>query len=223
MKLIFFGPPGSGKGTYASRVGPQLGIAHISTGDLFRAEVSAATPLGKLAKTYMDKGALVPDEVTIKMFKERIAKDDCKKGFILDGFPRNVEQMKALEKITPIDLVVKFNLADEIIIEKTLGRRICEKCSAIYNVADIKRGKLSMPPLLPKKNGVCDKCGGKIIQRNDDNEKTIKDRLDVYRKQTTPLIEYYEKKKMIKSQDVIGPPEVMVPIIIEIIKKNTKK
>ena len=223
MKIVFFGPPGCGKGTYASRIGDKLGIAHISTGDMFRAEVSAGTKLGKLAEKYMKTGGLVPDNVTIDMLKERIKKSDCKKGFILDGFPRTLEQMKALEKITKIDLVVNFNLAEEILVEKALARRICEKCGNIYNVADIKRGKIHLPPLPPKKEGICDKCGGKLIQRKDDNYETIKGRQDIYWEQSEPLLKEYKKRKIVKDIDVTGPPELMVPIILDTIKKNVKK
>ena len=222
MNLIFFGRPGSGKGTYASRIVAQLGIVHIATGDMYRAEVAAGTKLGKLAETYMKKGQLVPDDVTIKMFKERLDKDG-KKGFILDGFPRTIVQAKALEKIAKIDLVVNFNIDEEIIIEKALARRICEKCGNIYNIADIKRGKIRLPPLLPKVSGKCDKCGGKLYQRKDDNYETIKDRQDTYVRQSQPLLEYYRGKKMVKDVDVIGSPEQMVPIIVDVIKKNTKK
>lgn len=223
MKLIFFGPPGCGKGTYASRVGAQLGIPQISTGDMFRAEIAAGSELGKMAEKYIKTGSLVPDDVTIDMLKERIKKDDCKNGFILDGFPRTIEQMKSLEVVTKIDLVVNFALAEEILIEKALARRICEKCGNIYNVADIKRGKIHLPPLPPKKEGICDKCGGKLIHRKDDNYETIKDRQNVYWKQSEPLLEYYRKKKMVRDIDVIGPPETMVPIILDTIKKNVKR
>ena len=222
MNLIFFGRPGSGKGTYASRIVTQLGIVHIATGDMYRAEVAAGTALGKLANKYMQKGQLVPDDVTIKMFKERMDKDG-KKGFILDGFPRTMVQANALEKIAKIDLVVNFNIDEEIIIEKALARRICEKCGNIYNIADIKRGKIRLPPLLPKVSGKCDKCGGKLYQRKDDNYETIKDRQDTYVRQSAPLLEYYRSKKMVKDVDVIGGPEQMVPIIIDVIKKNVKK
>jgi adenylate kinase len=220
MNIIFFGPPSSGKGTYASRVGPKLGIAHISTGDLFRAEISEQTLLGKRVKTYVKSGGLVPDKITIDILKNRIKKPDCKNGFILDGFPRTMKQAKELKKFATINLVVNFNLPEDMIIKKTLARRICEKCGKIYNVADIKVGKIHLPPLLPKKEGICE-CGGKLIQRKDDNEKTIRGRLEIYRKQTAPLIEYY--KKLLITIDVIGSPEVMVPIIIDEIRKNIKK
>ncbi|MFH0949416.1 MAG: nucleoside monophosphate kinase [Candidatus Aenigmatarchaeota archaeon] len=222
MNLIFFGPPGCGKGTYASRVGEKLGIPQISTGDIFRAEIAAGSALGKLAEQYMKSGNLVPDDVTIDMLKLRIKKPDCEKGFILDGFPRTIEQMKALEKFARIDLVINFALDESIIMEKALARRVCEKCGTIYNIADIKRGKIHMPPLLPKKEGICDKCGSRIIQRQDDNYKTIKDRQDIYWKQSEPLLEQYKKRKIVKDINVVGPPEVMVPIIIDTIKKNVK-
>ena len=220
MRLIFFGPPGCGKGTYASRIGPKLGILQISTGDIFREAIASGSELGKKAGSYVKEGNLVPDEIVIGIIKERIEQEDCRNGFILDGYPRTIEQAKALEQVTDIDLVINFILPEEIIIEKTLARRICEKCGAVYNVADIKKHDIEMPPLLPKKEGVCDKCGGKIIQRKDDNEKTIRDRLEVYRKQSEPLIEYYRNKGLLKTVNVIGPPEVMVPIILDIIEKE---
>jgi adenylate kinase len=222
MNLIFFGPPGSGKGTYASRVAPQLGIVQISTGDLLRAEVAAGTVLGKHAKSYMDKGDLVPDNVVINMLEERLRKFDCRNGFILDGFPRTIEQALKLEKIAKIDLVVKFNLPEDMIIQKSLARRSCEKCGKIYNIADIKVGKVQLPPLLPKKEGICDDCGGRLVQRKDDNEKVIRERLDVYKNQTNPLLDYYNKKNLVREIDVIGSPDIMVPIITEEIKKNMK-
>ena len=222
MNLVFFGPPGCGKGTYASRVSVKLGIVQIATGDMFRAEVAAGSKLGNLADSYMKKGELVPNEVTIKMLKERIAKPDAKNGVILDGFPRTIEQMKALEKIMKIDLVIEFYLPEKMLIEKALARRICEKCGQVYNIADIRVGKIHLPPLLPKNKGICDKCGGRLIQRKDDNEKTIKDRINVYKKQSEPLLKYYKEKKLVKKIDVIGAPETMVPIIIKEIEKNVK-
>ncbi len=218
MKLIFFGRPGSGKGTYASRICPQLGIVHIATGDMYRSEVANGTKLGKLANSYMQKGQLVPDDVTIRMFKKRLEK--AKKGFILDGFPRTMEQAGWLEKMTSINLVVNFVIDEEIIIEKALARRVCENCGNIYNIADIRRDKIRLPPLLPKKDGICDKCGGHLYQREDDNYETIKDRQDTYVKQSAPLLEYYRSKNMVRDVDVIGGPEMMVPIIINVIKKN---
>src|SRR3989344_468711 len=167
MRIIFFGRPGSGKGTYASRIAPKLDIVHIATGDMYRAHVAEGNELGKLANEYMKNGNLVPDDVTIKMFKERIERSDAQKGFILDGFPRTMEQAHALESMTHIDMVINFELDEDIIIEKALARRICEKCGNIYNIADINRDGISMPPLLPEVEGKCDKCGGKIIHRQD--------------------------------------------------------
>jgi adenylate kinase len=222
MKLIFFGPPGTGKGTYASRIGPKLGIPHISTGDIFRGAITSGSELGREAEKYMKAGNLVPDDVVIGIIKDRINQEDCKNGFILDGYPRTTEQASALEKITDIDLVINFVLSEEIIIEKTLARRICEKCGAIYNIADINRDGVHMPPLLTEKEGVCDKCGGKIIQRKDDNEATIRERLKIYKEQSEPLIEYYKEKGFLKTVKVIGPPETMVPIILDVIEKHQK-
>ncbi len=219
MRIIFFGPPGSGKGTYASRIGPKLGIPHISTGDIFRDAISSGSELGRAAESYMKEGKLVPDDVVIGIIKDRLGQDDCKNGFILDGYPRTREQAKALERIVDIDIVINLILPDDIIVEKTLARRICEKCGAIYNVADINRDGISMPPLLTKQEGVCDKCGGKLIQRKDDNEKTIRNRLQIYRDQSEPLIEYYEEKGLLKKIKVIGPPETMVPIILVALKE----
>ncbi|MBI4170206.1 MAG: adenylate kinase [Candidatus Aenigmarchaeota archaeon] len=220
MKFIFFGPPGCGKGTYASRIAPQLGIVHIATGDMFRAEVAAGTKLGKLAEKCMKAGNLVPDDVTIKMFKKRVKKKDAQKGFILDGFPRTLAQAKELDNMAKIDLVINIELSEGIILEKALARRICEKCGNIYNIADINRNGIKMPPLLPKKEGICDKCGGFLVQRKDDNEETIRDRLNIYRRQSEPLIEFYRKKKLVRDIKVVGPPEVMVPKIMEILKKR---
>jgi len=220
MNIIFFGPPGSGKGTYASRVGPKLDIAHISTGDLLRAARDDPEH-GETIKHYQDTGGLVPDEITVAALKKRIKEDDCKNGFILDGFPRNIEQVKALEGSgIAIDIVIKFNLSEDMIVQKTLARRICKKCGKIYNVADIKVGNIRLPPLLPKKEGVCDECGGELYQRKDDNAETVRDRLNIYKEQTAPLIDYYNEKGLITEIDVIGPPEVMVPIIIEAIEKK---
>lgn len=222
MHLIFFGPPGSGKGTYSSRAAEKLGIPHISTGDLFRAEVAAGSELGKKIENKLKNGILIDDETTNKILKERISRPDCRKGFILDGYPRTMNQGESLEKITKIDLVVNFVLDEEIIIEKTLGRRVCSKCGTTYNIATINRGKIKMPPLLPKTSGKCDKCGGQLVQRADDNEKTIRDRMKVYRSQSEPLLAHYRKIKLVRDIDVIGSPDLMIPIIIEAIKKNVK-
>ncbi|MEM5871833.1 MAG: adenylate kinase [Candidatus Aenigmatarchaeota archaeon] len=218
MRLIFLGAPGVGKGTYASRISKELGIAHISTGDLLREEVKNETQLGKKAKVYMEKGELVPDELVNKILKERLKKKDCEKGFILDGYPRTIEQAKELEKITKIDLVLNITLKKEILIKKISARRICKNCGKIYNIADINEDGIRMPPILPKKEGICDDCGGELYQRPDDDPKVIEERLKVYEKQTKPLIDYYKKKGLLKEVKVTGGPELMVPKIIEMIK-----
>lgn len=220
MKIIFLGPPGSGKGTYSSRVSTSKNWPHISTGDLLREEVKNSTELGNKAKTYMDEGKLVPDEVIIDMLKKRIEQEDCKEGFILDGFPRTLPQASALENITQIDVVINLYVPEHVIIGKILARRTCENCGDIYNIADIKFGpnnEYRMPPLGPKVEGICDKCGGKLISRSDETEDVIKNRLKVYSEQTEPLVKFYTDKGLVKQVDVIGPPEIMVPKILEIL------
>ncbi|MBI4019747.1 MAG: adenylate kinase [Candidatus Aenigmarchaeota archaeon] len=220
MKLVFLGPPGSGKGTYASRLSPLLSIPHISTGDIFRDNMARKTPLGKKVEKYLKRGGLVPDDIVIEVVKERISQKDCRNGFIFDGFPRTAEQAIALDRITKLDMVLNLNLSEDIIIKKMSARRVCGKCGQIYNIADIRLGKFRFPPILPKKEGACDKCGGKLMQRKDDTIGVIKDRLEVYKKQTKPLIDYYKKKSILRDVNVIGPPEVMVPIILKTIGKQ---
>jgi adenylate kinase len=220
MKMIFLGAPGVGKGTYASRIAPRLDIPHISTGDMLREELKKGSELGKKAKGYMESGGLVPDGIVISMLEERLDRDDCKKGFILDGFPRTIEQADALDGITDIDVVVNLNLRDEILIKKIAARRVCRKCGNIYNVVHIKEGELDMPPLLPKVEGVCDKCGGELYQRKDDEEDVVRDRLEVYKKETAPLIEYYREKGLVKDIKVMAGPEIMVPRILEAVSEK---
>jgi adenylate kinase len=220
MKLIFLGAPGVGKGTYASRISSQLGIAHISTGDLLRDEVKNGTQLGKEAKGYMERGDLVPDALVNRILKERLSQKDCSKGFILDGFPRTLNQAKELEKITKIDLVVNINLKKDLLIKKLAARRICRGCGNIYNVADIREGGIHLPPLLPKNEGVCDACGCELYQRPDDNTKVIEERFAAYEKQTKPLIAFYRKKRLLQDIEVVGGPDMMVPKILELINKN---
>ncbi|HDM43608.1 MAG TPA: adenylate kinase [Candidatus Woesearchaeota archaeon] len=181
MIIVFFGPPGSGKGTIASIVKKELGIPHISTGDLLREEVKKGTELGIKAKSYMDRGELVPDDLVLEVLKRRIEKPDCKNGFILDGYPRNVEQAKTLDRMFKIDYIFNFVLSEEEIIKRLSNRRVCPKCGAIYNL-------ISMPPKTP---GICDKCGAALIQRDDDKPQAIRERLEVYKKQTEPVLEYY--------------------------------
>jgi adenylate kinase len=220
MKMIFLGPPGVGKGTYASRISPQMEIPHISTGDLLRGEIKEGTELGKKAKEYIDDGDLVPDELVIDILKERIEKPDASKGFILDGFPRTIPQAEALDKITKIDVVVNIIQKDHILISKIAARRTCRKCGEIYNLAHIKDGELDMPPLLPKVEGKCDKCGGKLYKRDDQEEDIVRNRLEVYKKQTEPLIEFYREKGIMVDVVVRGGPDKVVPDILEAIKNK---
>ena len=188
MQLILMGPPGAGKGTQAAELIKKYGIPQISTGDMFRAAVKEGTELGKKAKACMDTGALVPDEVTIGIVKERLSKADCANGFILDGFPRTVEQADALEKILAdlgkkLDAVLNIHVPAEDLIERAVGRRICKGCGTTYHV--------KFNP--SKSEGKCDNCGGELYQRADDNAETMKNRLSVYENSTRPLIEYYKK------------------------------
>jgi len=188
MHILLMGPPGAGKGTQAANLVEEFHISHISTGDMFRAAVKEGTELGKQAKACMDAGQLVPDQVTIGIVRERLAKSDCKKGFILDGFPRTVEQAKALDTILvelgiKLTRVLNINVPAEDLIARAVGRRICKKCGATYHV--------TFKPTA--KEGICDVCGGETYQRADDSESTMKNRLSVYVAQTKPLIDYYQK------------------------------
>ncbi len=219
MRFIFLGPPGSGKGTYSSRAADRLGIAHISTGDLFREEAARGTPLGKKLKKIMDSGELVPDDVTIKVLKSKLSRPEARKGFILDGFPRTIPQAEMLDRETKIDAVINLFLPEDLLAKKIAARRVCRKCGDLYNVVTIKKGRINMPPMLPKVEGKCDKCGGELYQRDDDREETVKERLVAYRKQTEPLIDYYRKKGILNDVDVIGSPDVMVPIILKVLEK----
>jgi adenylate kinase len=219
MKIIFLGPPGAGKGTYASRLSPILKVPQISTGDLFRAEVASGSALGKRLDAIMKKGELVPDELTVKTLMARLAKPDCRNGFILDGFPRTINQAEMLDKKTKVDHVLNILLDRDILIRKMEARRVCKACGKIYNVADIKIGSLHMPPLLPKKEGVCDDCKGPLIQRKDDTREIIEDRMKEYERKTAPLIEYYRKRDLLKDVKVVGGPEIMIKNILKLIRK----
>ena len=205
MKIIFLGAPGSGKGTHATRVKAELGVPHISTGDIFRANIKGGTPLGLLAKSYIDKGALVPDEVVVRIVEDRLSQDDCKGGFILDGFPRTIAQAEALEKITPIDVVIDLVVSDEAIVKRVAGRRMC-RCGETYNVAFLNG------------SNTCAKCGGELYQREDDKEETVKSRLAVYHSETAPLIDYYAKKGILKSIDGAQGIEEVYRDILKVIK-----
>ena len=190
------GAPGAGKGTQAQRIAEACGIPHISTGDIFRANIKAGTELGKKAKEYIDRGALVPDEVTIGMLLDRIHEKDCEKGYILDGFPRTIPQAENLSKAlaeegTRVDAAIDIEVPDENIVKRMGGRRACPKCGATYHV--------QFNP--PKKEGICDVCGSSLVVREDDRAETVKNRLSVYHEQTEPLIAYYRKAGVLKTVD----------------------
>ena len=211
--IILFGPPGAGKGTFSGQIKKVLpNIAHISTGDIFRENLKNETPIGLKAKQYMDKGELVPDDVVIEMVSDRLNKEDVKNnGFILDGFPRTLPQAKALSEITEIDLLLLLDVSRDIITKRILGRYSCKNCGKIYN-------KYTLPP---QKEGVCDKCGAEIKfeQRSDDNEETLKNRLDAYEKNAKPVIKYYKKKKLLKkvnAENTLSLTEDQIKDILEI-------
>lgn len=194
MKLLIMGRPGAGKGTQAVNIKEYYNIPHISTGDMFRAAIKNQTKLGMLAKSYMDQGALVPDEVTIGIVEERLLEDDCKEGFLLDGFPRTIAQAEALDKFLnsngiKLDAVLDVNVPVEILVRRMVGRRVCKGCGATYHVEFNA----------PKVEGVCDNCGTQLIQRADDTEATAVNRLQVYDNQTAPLLEFYSKKNILKT------------------------
>ncbi|GIN42126.1 MULTISPECIES: adenylate kinase [Heyndrickxia] len=196
MNLVLMGLPGAGKGTQAEKIVDKYAIPHISTGDMFRAAMKEGTELGLQAKSFMDKGELVPDEVTIGIVRERLSKDDCQKGFLLDGFPRTVPQAEALEAILQdlnkkIDYCINISVDKDILMGRLTGRRICKNCGATYH--------LEFNP--PKEAGVCDRCGGELYQRADDNEETVQNRLEVNIKQTQPLLDYYAEKGYLKTID----------------------
>jgi len=184
MKIVIFGPPSAGKGTQAQKLSKKYGIPQIATGDLLREHVAKRTPLGVKMKEVLDAGKLGPDNLIIQMIKDRVSLPDCKNGYLLDGFPRTMGQAKELEKMTDIDLVLNIVVDFDALVERAVGRRICPKCNAVYHVK-------SNPP---KKAGVCNKDGSALIQRDDDKEETVKRRLNVYREQTAPLVEYYKTK-----------------------------
>ncbi|MEE3419485.1 MAG: adenylate kinase [Lachnospiraceae bacterium] len=200
MIIIMLGAPGAGKGTQAARIADAYHIPHISTGDIFRANIKGGTELGKKAKSYMDAGKLVPDELVCDLVADRIAQDDCKDGCILDGFPRTIPQAKSLDEAvakmgTKVDFAVNVDVPDQVIIDRMSGRRACLKCGATYHVEYKK----------PKQEGICDVCGSELVLRDDDKPETVKTRLDVYHEQTQPLIDFYEKKGVLLTVDGTQP------------------
>ena len=202
MNVIFLGPPGAGKGTQAVRVCERLGIPQISTGDILRRAMKEGTPTGLAAKSYIDKGLLVPDEVVIAIVRERLAMEDCQKGYILDGFPRTVPQAEALAQFAKIDAVIDIEVSDEKLTERLSGRRVCLNCGGTYHVSTLG-GKTT-----------CEKCGNELIQRNDDKAETVLSRLSVYHAQTAPLIDYYAKLGLIRTIDGAQPMEACFEAIL---------
>ncbi len=200
MKFIFLGPPGAGKGTLAAVVSMKYGIPHISTGVIFREAIKAGSPLGLKVKAIIDSGALVSDELTIELVKERLSQNDVSNGFILDGFPRTIAQAEGLCNISEIDSVVNFTISDEDVIKRLSGRRVCKNCGQNYHIDFIK----------PSVSGVCDVCSGELFIRDDDKPEAIQNRLAVYEKQTEPLIDFYEKKGTLVNVDASPATELIL-------------
>ncbi|WP_369248587.1 adenylate kinase [Streptomyces sp. R41] len=216
MRIVLVGPPGAGKGTQAAFLAKNLSIPHISTGDLFRANISQQTELGKLAKSYMDKGELVPDEVTIAMAKDRMEQPDAENGFLLDGFPRNVSQAEALDEMLQaeamkLDAVLDLEVPEDEVVRRIAGRRICRNDSShVFHVAY----------KAPKKDGVCDVCGGELYQRDDDSEETVRTRLEVYHTQTEPIIDYYKAQGLVVTISALGKVEEVTGRAMEALSRQ---
>ena len=214
MRIVLLGPPGAGKGTQAKRLAERLGLPHISTGDILRQNVKDGTGLGKEAKDFMERGLLVPDELMSKMLLDRFSQSDIKKGFILDGYPRNLAQARTLadifkQKDLDVDMVVYLDSSDAVIIQRLSGRLVCSACGANFHVTN-------MPP---KKKGICDKCQGALFQRSDDKEETIKKRLEVYKQEVSSLIKYYQDKNKLYRLPADGDAGVVLEEIIALTKK----
>jgi len=213
MNAIIFGAPGAGKGTYSSRLQAQLGLEVIAMGDIFRESLKKDTELGKKVRSYVEKGLLVPNDIVIDVLKQRLSEIPKGKGFLLDGYPRTVDQAKTLEKIAKIDVVILLVVPDWIIIERLSTRRICRNCGAVYNIRFLK----------PKTEGVCDKCGGPLYQRADDTEEVIKKRIQIYEEQTQPILKLFKKKKIpfveARCETLDAPPDDIVKEIIRDLKK----
>ena len=212
--IILMGPPGAGKGTLAKQLKDALNLVHISTGDMFRDAIKAQTELGKLAQGYINRGDLVPDDVTIGLVKERLSQDDCANGFLLDGFPRTLPQAEALSKLTKeisreIDVVVNLDCDNAELVRRISGRRVCRNCGAPYHIVTLK----------PKKEGVCDLCGGELYQRKDDNEEALKVRLEHYVQDTKPLLDYYDKLGLLESFNSLVGKEQLFDEVTKFLKK----
>jgi len=215
MNMIFLGLPGAGKGTQAKKVSSKYNIPHIATGDIFRNAIKNETPLGKKAKSFIDQGELVPDEVTIGIVRNRLKEDDCKDGFILDGFPRTINQAEALKDImeelnTKLDLALFIKVPEKELIKRLSGRRVCEDCGATYHV--------EFNP--PEKEGICDKCGGNLIQRSDDTEETVKNRIEVNKEKTEKLIEFYDNEGILQTIESSGGIEEVFKKVTSVIEEN---
>jgi adenylate kinase len=201
VRIVLVGPPGAGKGTQAQFIASHLAVPNISTGDIFRANVSRGTPLGQKAREYMDRGDLVPDEVTIAMVRDRLAEDDAQEGFLLDGFPRNVAQAQTLEKIlaewdVKLDIVLELVVDEDEVVRRLSGRRTCSRCGRIWHVL-----------FDDKRDDICDDCGGRLFQRDDDKEEVVRHRLEVYQEQTAPLVSFYADEGILVGIDATGPVE----------------
>ena len=212
MKIIMLGAPGAGKGTQAKQIAGKYQIPHISTGDIFRANIKEGTPLGAKAKEYMDQGLLVPDELVVELVADRIIKEDCKDGFVLDGFPRTIPQAKALDEALSkmgekMDYAIDVDVPDENIVNRMGGRRACLSCGATYHIVNIPT----------KAEGICDKCGSAVVLRDDDKPETVQKRLAVYHEQTQPLIEYYSAQGILKSVDGTRPMDDVFAYIVRIL------
>jgi len=214
VNAIIFGAPGSGKGTYASRLQAKLGVDVIAMGDIFREIMKEETEFGKKVRGYVEKGLLIPDDIVVSVLKQRLAKTSRGRGFILDGYPRTLEQAEALEKIAKIDVIILLMVPDWIIIERLSTRRICKNCGTVYNTRFLK----------PKVDMICDKCGGPLYQRPDDNPEVIKKRIEVYNEQTRPIVQFFREKTasfVVASADALEtPPETVVEKIIEDLKRQ---
>lgn len=206
MNIILLGAPGAGKGTQATRISEKFGLPHISTGDIFRDNIKRQTKIGMLAKSYTDKGQLVPDEVTCEIVKDRLQNADCKNGYLLDGFPRNLFQAEELDKFSKVDAVINIDIDLSLLMDRLCGRRVCKECGESYHV-NFLNGKTT-----------CEKCGGELYQRKDDNEETVGNRLRVYNEQTAPLIEYYTKKGVLRSVNGVGDIEEVFARICEVLR-----
>lgn len=218
-----FGPPGVGKGTYSSRIAQKLGIVNISTGDIFREHLDRGTELGRRIESYMKKGKLVPDEIVANIMRRRLTQKDCEGGFILDGYPRTVTQAMALED-EKIDVIITLIVPNEILIAKCVARRICKDCGEIYNILNLDRTiedvRYVVPSMSPQIEKKCDKCGGGLIQRIDDNPQVIKTRLEIYREQSKPIIQYYQDKLLFIDQHVRVGPELMISTMLDKLKSK---